>query len=141
MQVNDVRVLKSAALPTAVVGVVAAIVSLFAVGGSGALGAAVGVLLVAVFFTIGLVAVSWAGRISPTAMFAAAMVSYLLKVIVIGILLQVFEGIGAWHFPTFAWTVVAGTIAWIGGEVWGFTRLKMLYVDDSVTKAPGRAEP
>lgn len=140
MQANDVRVLKSAALPTAAVGLVAAIVSLFAVGASGALGAAIGVLLVALFFTIGLVVVSWAGRISPTAMFAAAVVSYLLKVIVVGVLLRVFEGIGAWNFTAFAWTVVAGTIAWIGGEVWAFARLRMLYVEP-VAKASGRAEP
>lgn len=141
MQANDVRVLKSAAIPTLVVGLVAGIVSLFVVGASGALGAAAAVLLVALFFTISLAAVTWAGRISPMAMFAAAVLSYVVKVIVIAVSLRVLNGVDAWHFPTFAWTVVAGTLAWTGGEVWAFSRLKMLYIDDTAAKTSGRGRP
>jgi ATP synthase protein I len=139
MQANDVRVLKSAAIPTLAVGLVAVIVSLFVGGAEGALGAAIGVLLVAIFFTIGLAAVTWAGRISPMAMFAAAVVGYVVKIMVIGLLLRVFEDAQAWNFTAFAWTVIAGTLAWSAGEVRAFMKLKLLYVDPAV-KVPGQGK-
>ena len=49
----------------------------------GALGAPSAPLLVGVFFSISVVAVSYAARVSPQMMAIAAMVSYLVKVIVI----------------------------------------------------------
>src|ERR1044072_3626368 len=52
MQANDVRVLKSAALPTLVVGVIAVAVAFFITDAKGALGAALGTVLVGVFFSI-----------------------------------------------------------------------------------------
>ncbi len=57
----------------------------------GALGSVIGLGLVAVFFTVGLFVVTWAGRISPMAMFVAAVLSYLVKVIAIMITLRAFE--------------------------------------------------
>jgi hypothetical protein len=132
MQANDVRVLKSAAIPTLAVGLIAVIASLWFAGAEGALGAAIGTLLVALFFTIGLAAVAGAGRISPMAMFTAAVLSYLVKIIVIGFTLRAFRDAEAWDFTAFAWTVVAGTIAWTAGEVRAFMRLKLLYVEPGV---------
>ena len=140
MQANDMRVLRSAAIPTLGVGLVAVIVSLVFAGASGGLGALAGILLVALFFAIGLAAVTWAGRISPTAMFAAAVLSYVVKIIVIAAVLRVFQDAEAWDFTAFAWTVVAGTLAWTAGEVRAFMRLKLLYVDPAA-KAPGGGEP
>ncbi|MFE3453234.1 hypothetical protein ACFXJ8_30350 [Nonomuraea sp. NPDC059194] len=139
MQANDVRVLKSAALPTLVVGAVAVIVAFLVAGGKGALGAAVGLALVAVFFTISVVAVSYAARVSPQMMAIAAMLSYLVKVLVILAMLRTFGDTTAWNPKAFAWTVVVGTIVWTAGEVRAFMKTKMLYVDPE-TKVPGQGQ-
>ncbi|MFI6501058.1 hypothetical protein [Nonomuraea typhae] len=139
MQANDVRVLKSAALPTLVVGAVAAIVAFFVAGGKGAIGALVGLALVAVFFSISVVAVSYAARISPHMMAAAAMVSYLVKVVVIMVMLSTFGDTTAWNSQAFAWSVVACTIVWTAAEARAFIKTKMLYVDPDA-KVPGHGD-
>ncbi|MEU7894650.1 hypothetical protein AB0B45_17545 [Nonomuraea sp. NPDC049152] len=139
MQANDVRVLKSAALPTLVVGAVAVIVAFLIAGGKGALGAVVGLALVAVFFSISVVAVSYAARVSPQMMAIAAMLSYLVKVLVILAMLRTFGDTTAWNPKAFAWTVVVGTIVWTASEVRAFMKTKMLYVDPEA-KVPGQGQ-
>ncbi|MFI7451771.1 hypothetical protein ACIBQX_30040 [Nonomuraea sp. NPDC049714] len=139
MQANDVRVLKSAAIPTLAVGVVAVVVALLAAGGRGALGAVIGTLLVAVFFSISVVAVSYAARVSPQMMAIAAMVSYLVKVIVIMVMLVTFGDTTLWNPQVFAWSVVVCTIVWTAFEVRAFIKTKMLYVDPEA-KVPGQGD-
>ncbi|WP_336208383.1 hypothetical protein [Nonomuraea sp. LPB2021202275-12-8] len=139
MQANDVRVLKSAAIPTLVVGVAAVVVALVVAGGKGALGAVIGTLLVGVFFSISVVAVSAAARVSPQMMAIAAMVSYLVKVIVIMVMLVAFGDTAMWNAQAFAWTVVVCTIVWTAFEVRAFVKTKMLYVDPEA-KVPGQGD-
>ncbi|UBU15133.1 hypothetical protein [Nonomuraea gerenzanensis] len=139
MQANDVRVLKSAAIPTALVGVVAVVVAFLTAGGKGALGAALGTLLVGVFFSISVVAVSYAARVSPQLMAIAAMVSYLVKVVVIMIVLSAFRDTTLWNTLAFAWAVVVCTLVWTGFEVRAFMKAKMFYVDPDA-KVPGKGD-
>ncbi|SEG58251.1 ATP synthase protein I [Nonomuraea solani] len=139
MQANDVRVLKSAAIPTFAVGLVAVIVALLVAGGKGALGAGIGTLLVGVFFSVSVVAVSYAARVSPQMMAIAAMVSYLVKVVAIMIVLSVFGDTTAWNPKAFAWTVVICTLVWTAFEVRAFIKTKMLYVDPEA-KVPGQGD-
>ncbi|MFI7697675.1 hypothetical protein [Nonomuraea sp. NPDC049480] len=139
MQANDVRVLKSAAIPTLVAGVVAVVVSLLMAGGKGALGAALGTLLVGVFFSISVVAVSYAARVSPQMMAIAAMVSYLVKVVAIMVVLSAFRDTTAWNTMAFAWSVVICTLVWTGFEVRAFMKTKLLYVDPEA-KVPGKGD-
>ncbi|GAA0942975.1 hypothetical protein [Nonomuraea longicatena] len=139
MQANDVRLLKSAALPTLAVGAVATVVAVLVAGGKGAIGAVAGVALVAVFFSISVVVVSYAARISPQMMAAAAMISYLVKVVVIMVVLNTFGDTTAWNSTAFAWSVVGCTIVWTAGEVRGFVKTKMLYVDPEA-KVPGQSD-
>ncbi|MET9240060.1 hypothetical protein [Nonomuraea sp. NPDC003709] len=139
MQANDVRVLKSAAIPTFAVGVVAVAVSLLTIGGKGALGAAIGTLLVGVFFSISVVAVSYAARVSPQMMAIAAMVSYLVKVVAIMVVLASFRDTTAWNTQAFAWTVVVCTLVWTGFEVRAFMKTKILYVDPEAG-VPGKGD-
>ncbi|MEO3871833.1 hypothetical protein ABGB18_23720 [Nonomuraea sp. B12E4] len=139
MQANDVRVLRSAAIPTFAVGLVAVVASLLVAGGKGALGAALGTLLVGVFFSISVVAVSYAARVSPQMMAIAAMVSYLVKVVVIMVVLSSFRDTTAWNTVAFAWSVVVCTLVWTGFEVRAFLKTKMLYVDPEAS-VPGKGE-
>ncbi|NRQ32942.1 hypothetical protein HII36_13975 [Nonomuraea sp. NN258] len=139
MQANDVRVLKSAAIPTFSVGLVAVVVAFVLAGGKGAIGATIGTLLVGVFFSISVVAVSYASRVSPQMMAIAAMVSYLVKVVVIMIVLATFGDTTLWNPRAFAWSVVVCTIVWTAFEVRAFVKTKMLYVDPDA-KVPGQGD-
>lgn len=137
MQANDVRVLKGAAVPTVAVGLIAVIVTAILAGFEGALGSVIGLGLVAVFFTVGLFVVTWAGRISPMAMFVAAVLSYLVKVIAIMITLRAFETTTVFDPKAFAWSVIVLTVVWTFGEMRGFMKLKLLYVEPD-SKVPGQ---
>ncbi|WP_405145221.1 hypothetical protein OG589_00705 [Sphaerisporangium sp. NBC_01403] len=137
MQANDVRALKGAAVPTIAVGLVVVVVAALMAGTKGALGAAIGVVVVAAFFTAGLVAVTWAGRVSPQMMMLAAVLGYLVKVILLMVLLSSFSDATAFAPGAFGWSVVICTIVWTIGEVRAFLKLKMLYVDPDA-KVPGQ---
>ncbi|MGV9773995.1 hypothetical protein [Streptosporangium sp. NPDC003464] len=136
MQANDVRLLKGAAIPTLLVGLVVVVVAALVAGGKGALGAAIGALVVCAFFTLGIVAVSYASRVSPMAMMTAAVVGYVVKIIIVMGLLKAFEDVTAFEPRAFGWGAVACTVAWTVGEMRGFMKLKMLYVDPD-GKTPG----
>ncbi|KAA9374078.1 hypothetical protein F5972_33165 [Microbispora cellulosiformans] len=137
MQANDVRVLKGAAVPTLIVGLVAVVVAAVATGAQGALGAGIGLVIVAAFFTVGLAVVSWAGRVSPMAMMTAAVVGYAVKVLVIMAILRALDGATAFDSRVLALSVIACTLAWTVGEMRGFMKLKMLYVEPDA-EVPGR---
>jgi len=137
MQPNDVRVLKGAAVPTLAVGLVITIIAGAMAGVKGALGAGIGVVLVAAFFTVGLAVVSWAGRISPVAMMVAAILGYAIKVIVVMAILSAFAETTAFNSRVFALTAIACTLTWTVGEMYGFLRLRKLYVEPDV-EIPGR---
>ena len=136
MQANDVRVLKGAAIPTIVVGLVVVVAAAFLAGTAGALGAAIGVALVVVFFTAGLAAVTWAGRVSPQMMMLAAVLGYLVRVIFLMLLLSGFRDATAFSPRALGWSVLLCTITWTAGEIRAFMKLRMLYVDPSA-EVPG----
>ncbi|MFJ2031239.1 hypothetical protein [Streptosporangium sp. NPDC087985] len=138
MQANDVRLLKGAALPTLLVGVVVVVIAALVAGGKGALGAAIGTLVVCVFFTLGIVAISYASRVSPMAMMTAAVVGYAVKILLVMALLKAFENVTVFEPKAFGWGAVASTVAWTVGEMRGFMKLKMLYVNpDGETPGSG----
>jgi ATP synthase protein I len=137
MQDNDLRILRAAAIPTALVGLIAVIVAAFLSGTKGALGAGIGVCVVGAFFTISLIAVAYAARISPTMMMAAAMGTFFTKILVLALVLKSFEDSTVWSPRAFSLTVIICTICWTFGEARGFMRLRMLYVDPEA-KVPGQ---
>lgn len=136
MQATDVRLLRAAALPTVLVGLAAVLIAAFVDGGKGAFGAAIGFVVVELFFAIGLAAVAYASRISPTMMMIAAMASYFVKLLVLIVLLNSFADVDAWSPRAFAWTVIACTVSWTIAEARGFMKLRMLYVEPG-TQVPG----
>ncbi|MBB2909928.1 ATP synthase protein I [Streptosporangium becharense] len=139
MQANDVRVLKGAVVPTAVAGAAVILAATLLSGGTGALGAVIGLLVVVAFFTVGLVAVSYASRISPAMMMVAAIVTYAVKVLVIMALLKAFEDATAFEPRAFGWSAIICTVVWTAGEMRGFVKTKMLYVDPGAA-VPGRGD-
>ncbi|MFC7644619.1 hypothetical protein ACFQX6_30955 [Streptosporangium lutulentum] len=110
-------------------GLLVILVAALIAGGKGALGAAVGTLIVCAFFTIGVIVVSYASRVSPMMMMTAAVLSYVVKILIIMVLLRTFEDVTVFEPKAFGWAAIVCTVAWSVGEMRGFMKLKMLYVD------------
>lgn len=129
MHEHDASILRAALIPTVVVGVLAVVVAAFVGGGTAALGAALGVLVVVVFFTVGLVVVGRASRVSAYAAMNAAILTYLVKIGVLFAFIVAFKDTTLFDTKAFGLTIVVCTLVWTGFEVRGFTRLQILYVD------------
>ena len=129
MQQTDLRVLRGAAVPTAVVGVVLVLAAGVLAGGKAAVGALIGVLLVAAFFTAGMVVLAWAARINPVVLMNVAIATYVGKVLVLFLLLLAVQNTTLFDQRAFAFATIIAAIVWMVGEVRAFSRLKMLYVE------------
>ncbi|WP_238505634.1 hypothetical protein [Streptosporangium sp. KLBMP 9127] len=114
-----------------------AVISTIMVGAKGALATGIGVLVVGAFFVISLVAVTYASRISPTMMMAAAMGTFFTKIVVLILILTSLSDVTAWDPTVFSWTVILCTVAWTFGEARGFMKLRILYVEPG-TEVPGQ---
>jgi len=98
-------------------------------GTKGLLGAALGVALVIVFFGISVLVVGRASKVSPQAMMAAAVGTYLVKILVLIILVGAFQNSTAFNGKWFGLTVIVCVIVYSAAQVVSSMRLKMLYVE------------
>ena len=114
MQAQDTPILRGAAIPTVVVGT--------------------GLVVVMAFFSISWYVVSTASARGPAIMMGAAFGTYIVKVVLLGILLVTFRDTDAFDFKAFAWTILVGVICWTGFQVRAFMRQRILYVDPEMTE-------
>ena len=135
MQQQDAAILRGAALPTAAAGLVVTVVFGFLSGVDGVVGAAIGTVLVLVFFGLSWVVISKASQSGPTAMMGAAFGTYIVKIVLLGILLVTFRDTTAFDFKALAWGVLVGTIVFMAFEVKAFMQQRILYVEPDVTEA------
>jgi ATP synthase protein I len=129
MQPSDARTLRGAAIPSALAGVAAVLAGLLLAGVKGALGAAIATVVVIAFFSISVVAVSYASKISAQMMFAAAVFSYITKIFVMFALVAAFQNVTLWNSEAFGWSVIALTLVWIAAEIRVTLKTKTLYVE------------
>jgi ATP synthase protein I len=129
MQEHDARILRGAAVPTAAVAVPLVVVAGLVEGGKGALGAALGVALVAVFFTVGVLALGWAAKIHPVALMNVAIATYVVKAFALLLVLVSLGDTTLFDRRVFGLSILVAAVVWMAGEVWAFTRLKILYVE------------
>ena len=93
------------------------------------LGAALGVALVIAFFGISVLVVGRAAKVSPQAMMAAAVGTFLVKIIVLIILLGSFQNSTAFNDKLFGLTVIVCVLAYSAAQMISSIRLKMPYVE------------
>lgn len=125
----DALVLRTAGGVTVVVGVIASVIGLVVGGGKGLLGAVIATVIVVVFFSIGQFTLGAVLKNNPQMALTVALMIYLAKVGVLLVLIILFSGTTMFDTKVFAATIVAGTLAWTGAEVWVFARTKVLYVE------------
>ena len=129
MSIDDARVLIRSAISLAVSGLFLIIIGAAAAGGKGALGVFLGIALVAVFFTLSVVAVSRAERRwGPSAMTAAALGVFLVKVLAVMTVVAAFQDTTLFSTRLFGIAAIAGILVWSAGQVATLARRRVPYV-------------
>ena len=122
-------ILRRSALLTAPVALLMIVLGAILDGTKGLLGAVIGVGLVIVFFGISVLVVGRASKVSPQAMMAAAVGTFLVKILVLIILLGTFQNSTAFNSKWFGLTVIVCVVASSAAQRVSAMRLKMLYVE------------
>ena len=128
MEPGDVRIVRGAALATAAVGAAVVVVAGLLAGWAGVYGALLGTALAIAFFAVTIVAVSAAGRVANELMLPAALGTYLIKVIGIGLALFFLRDTTAFNRTAFALATVIGACVFLVAEVRFALRARTPYV-------------
>jgi ATP synthase protein I len=129
MPSNDVRILLQAAVPTAAVGAVAAVVSGVVAGGKGAVGAGVATLIVILFMGIGLYVLQRTAKSLPHLFQAMGLMLYAAQILLLFIFLAAFKNTTLFNARAFAISLVVGTLVWIAAQTRAHMKAKILYVE------------
>ncbi len=129
MQEHDARILRGAAVPTAALGVVIALIAALASGADGLFGALVGALVVITFFVAGWVAISRLGRDNTALLLPIALATYVGQLVVVGGFLLLVRDVSAFDTRALGWAVIGCTLTWMIFQLRAFSREKMLYVE------------
>jgi ATP synthase protein I len=127
------RVVRRSAALTAVVAAVCVAVCAALGGAKGLYGALIGVAIVTAFFGISVVVVGQAAKISPQVMMAAAMISYVVKIIGFAIVMIALGKSDAFNGRMLGFTALVCILAWTAAEVITTIKLRVLYVDPDGT--------
>ncbi|MFI0999315.1 hypothetical protein ACIP10_23240 [Streptomyces galbus] len=129
MPSNDVRILAQAAVPTAAVGAIAAVVSGVVAGGKGAVGAIVAAVLAILFMGIGLYVLQRTAASLPHLFQAMGLMLYAAQILLLFVFLAVFKNTTLFNPRAFALTLVAATLTWIAAQTRAHMKAKILYVE------------
>lgn len=129
MQAIDARLLRGAAVPTAVAGVIAVVLCSLLVGVKGFTGALAGTAIVLFFFSITIVVLSRVAQKQPQMLLGYAMLTYLGKVFLLAILMIVFKHTTLFHFRAFGFTMLGLTLVWLAAETRAVLKTKIFYAD------------
>jgi ATP synthase protein I len=135
---EEVRMARVAALATAAAAPVVLGLAWWAAGSKGVLGAAFGLALAVAFFSATLLAVGAAGRVKPDLMLPAAVVTFLFKMTVIGLLLFLLRDTTAFDREAFALALVAGTVVYLAAEIRFALKARVPYVVTDEKQAGSR---
>ena len=122
-------IVRRAGALTAAAAAIMVAVSAALVGVKGLYGALIGVALVTVFFGVSVLVVGRAARVSPQAMMVAALVTYLVKIVVLGIVVSTLHGVTAFSGRALGFTALGCILVWSATQVITAIKVKMLYVE------------
>ena len=141
MQSNDARILRGAAVPTALVGCCAVVVGAVLAGGEGALSAALGTALVAAFFALGLYALGRIGERWPELLMGAALAVYAAQILLLLIPLGLLRDATFVHGRVFGLTMLVCVVTWLASQTRAQLRLKVPYVQPDPPAEASQPEP
>ncbi|MGW0951779.1 hypothetical protein [Streptomyces sp. NPDC002545] len=138
MPSNDARILAEAAVPTAAVGAVAAVVSGVVAGGKGAIGAVVATVVVILFMGLGLYVLQRTAKSLPHLFQAMGLMLYAAQILLLFVFLAAFKHTTLFNPKAFAFTLLAATLAWTAAQTRAHMKSKILYVEpDSAPASAG----
>jgi ATP synthase protein I len=108
-----------------VLGVVAAVVA----GLGAVLGVTLGTAIVGIFFTVSAVVIAHVGSTNPKTVMLAALFTYVIKVIALGIVLVSMPTDGLVNTRWMAGAIGLGLFCWLGAHMRYVWTLKIFYVD------------
>ena len=121
--------LRGALWPTAGVAVVCLVVAAF-VSTEALWGAALAAVVVVAFFSASLLAMRWTARSAPQNVMAVALVTYVTKIGLLGLLLVALADAEWLSGDAFALTTLACAAVWLGFEIRAYTRMRSLIFTD-----------
>ncbi|MEV4878818.1 hypothetical protein [Streptomyces cyaneofuscatus] len=138
---SDMRELLRIAAPTAAVGAIAMLVGGLVAGGEGAIGAAVGCVVVLVFMALGQLALQWVAKTMPQLFQGMGLMIYSAQLVLLLVFILSIRNTSLFDLQVFALSLVAAVITWITTQAVLHARSKTLYVDpDADTRnRPGGA--
>jgi ATP synthase protein I len=125
---SERAMLRGALIPTSITAVISIVACTYIWDGPGAVGAILAQLIVVAFFASNLLVARITRDLEPMMVMALAMVSYMTKVILLGLflfLITTFLPQELYERKAFGVSAVAATFAWLGGEIVAFLRLKL----------------
>ncbi|MDH6112812.1 ATP synthase protein I [Kitasatospora sp. MAP12-15] len=140
MPSHDARIIRGAAIPTAVAGAVAIAISTAVVGSKGLIGALFAVLLVMGFFSFGQVALDRLTRNNPQMMMAAGLLVYTTQILLVAIVLAIFKNTSLFDTRVFGFTLLGCALIWTAGQVRAALKAKTLYVQTESGDKPSDSE-
>ncbi|WP_433297349.1 hypothetical protein ACQP2F_40805 [Actinoplanes sp. CA-030573] len=97
----------------------------FLTGGSAsALGAALGVLIVTISYTMSTLVIAWADTVRPALLMPLALGTYVLKYSVLGLVLAYGVQTTWTGKSALGWSIVAAVIVWTAVQAWWFTAVR-----------------
>ncbi len=116
--------LRGALRPTLMVGVVAVVVAAFS-GGTAAWSAALGAVLVLGFFTASLLVMKRTAHLPPTTVMAVVMITYTVKVVVLGVVLFMVRDASWLNGYAAGVTITVCALVWLFFEMRAYKRLRI----------------
>jgi ATP synthase protein I len=141
MPSNDVRILAQAAVPTAAVGAIAAVVSGVVAGGKGAIGAAVATVIVVLFMGVGLYVLQRTAKSFPQLFQMMGLMLYAAQLLLLFIFLAAFKNTTLFNPRAFAIVLVVATLTWIAAQTRAHMKAKILYVEPESTASSKGDKP
>ncbi|MDQ0940696.1 hypothetical protein [Streptomyces sp. V1I1] len=135
MPSNDVRTLLHTVVPTTAAGVVAIAVSAGVAGGKGAIGAAVGTLVVILCMGTGMVVLQRTAKSLPQLFQAMGLMLYTAQLLLLFIFVAVFKDTTLFNPKAFAFTLLASTLVWVAAQARAYMKAKILYVEPDSAKS------
>jgi ATP synthase protein I len=129
MLANIAPMARRSAAVTAAVAAVMVVLSAVLDGYKGLIGAVIAVVVVAAFFGLSVLALSWASKISPQAMMLAGMGTYVVKILILLFLVGRFQDSTAFSPWLFGLTAIVLVLVYDITLAITWTRTKMLYVE------------
>jgi ATP synthase protein I len=98
-------------------------------GAAGAAGAAAGVGLVAASYTISSLVVAWADLVNPRLIMPVGLITYVLKIILIGVVMAAIAATGWSGLPAMGVAIITSVLGWITAQAIWTWRARIPYVD------------